>query len=257
LGATAILIRLRRNIEAGGCATEEDEYSNATMRSVTGPPKIETMTHSHDSRADAVRYVVLRRLAAGMRHALMGELQGVQFAADLTGQMVKRGVSGSSLSDAVNQISEQARGATAVSRSIMEWLRPEPGASTEVEAALRECVKVAGEVWILRGIKSTIRCETGQVKVERAAALELVVVSLLALTDVCPGSLDIDLGADRIDGKVAVTIDARPADRRSAASPMFHRALDFDDVKILADADGIASVCEDSAIRLEFPALAG
>jgi hypothetical protein len=214
-----------------------------------------TMTHSNDSQADAVRYVILRRLAAGMRHALMGELQGVQFAADLTGQMVKRGVSGPPLSDAVSQISDQARGATAVSRSIMEWLRPEPGAHTEADAALHECVKVAGEVWILRGIKSTIRCEAGQAKVERAVFLEMVVASLLTLTDMCDGALDIGIGADRIDGRVAVRIDASAADRRSATSPMPHRALGFDDVRVLAEADGVACVCEDAAIGLEFPAL--
>ncbi len=80
-------------------------------------------------------------------------------------------------------------------------------------------------------IKSAIRCETGQINVERAPVLEMVVVSLLTLTDVREGALDIDLGADLIDGSVAVRIDARAADRRSAASPMFYRALGFDDVK--------------------------
>ncbi len=192
-----------------------------------------------------------------MRHALMGELQGVQFASDLTGQMVKRGVSGASLSDTVSQISDHARGAAAVSRSIMEWLRPEAGARTQVDAGLHECVKVAGEVWILRGIKSSIRCEVGHAEVERAVFLEMVVVSLLTLTDVRHGALDIGLAADRIDGRVAVRIDARAADRRSAASPMFHRALGFDDVRALAKADGIACICEDAAVGLEFPTLAG
>lgn len=217
----------------------------------------EPMMKSNDRRADAVRYAVLRRLAAGMRHAMMGELQGVQFASDLAGQMAKRGVSGVSLIDAIGQISDHARRAAVVSRSIMEWLRPEIGARTEVDAALHECVKVTGEVWILRGIQSRVRCEAGQPQVERAVFLEMVVVSLLTLTDVRHGALDIDLGADRIDGRVAIRIDARSADRRSAASPMLHRALGFDDVKVLAEADRIACVCEDAAIALEFPALAG
>jgi hypothetical protein len=31
--------------------------------------------------ADSVRYIVLRKLASGMRHALMGELQTVEFFA--------------------------------------------------------------------------------------------------------------------------------------------------------------------------------
>jgi hypothetical protein len=214
-----------------------------------------TVDQALASGADAVRYVVLRKLAAGMRHTLMGELQGIQFAADLAAQIVKRGVTGTKLDDALNQISAQTRGATAASRSIMEWLRPEVDASIEVATALQECVKVAGEVWILRGIRATTQCAASQGKVVKAVFFEVVVVSLLALTDMHSGSLDIGIVANQVDGKVVIAISARSADRMSAAPPLLHRALTFDDVRLVAKADGVACVCDDATITLEFQSL--
>ena len=214
------------------------------------------MSKAYDSRVDAVRYVILRKLAAGMRHALMGELQAIQFAADLAARKVKRSVTGSQLSEAVNQISDQTRAAAAASRSIMEWLRPETGSSTEVEPAVQECVKLAGEVWILRGVKATTNCKTGHAKVAKAVFFELVVASLLALTDLCPGSLDIDLVAEQLDGRVVLNIRARTADRISTSPTIPDRPLTFDDVRMLAEAHGISCVCGDATITLEFQAIA-
>ncbi|MDQ6917320.1 MAG: hypothetical protein M3023_05820 [Pseudomonadota bacterium] len=54
-----------------------------------------------NSEADAARYVILRKLAAGMRHALMGELQAIQFAADLTAQLAKTDATAARLGEAV------------------------------------------------------------------------------------------------------------------------------------------------------------
>lgn len=220
-------------------------------------PSVSMMSKAYDSSVDAVRYVILRKLAAGMRHALLGELQAIQFAADLAAQMVKRGVTGSQLSGAVNRISDQTRAAAAASRSITDWLRPEAGSSTEVEPALRECVKLAGEVWILRGVKATTNCKVGHAKVAKEAFFELVVAALLALTDVCPGSLDIDLAADQVDGRVVVRLSARTADRRSATPPMLDRALTLGDVTMLAETHGISCACSDATITLEFQPVSG
>jgi hypothetical protein len=227
----------------------------AQSHSSLDQPGATTMTQAYDNREDAIRYIVLRKLAAGMRHALMGELQAIQFAADLAAQMLKRGITGSKLSEGVAQIADQTRAATESSRAIMAWLRPEAAASIEVAPAVSECIKLAGEVWILRGIRATSICKTGHVKVAKTAFFELVVVSLLVLTDACPGSLDIDIVAEQVDGKVVVNIRARSADRRSADAAVFDRVLTFDDLRVLAETDGVSCACDDATITLEFPSL--
>ncbi|MDQ6917319.1 MAG: hypothetical protein M3023_05815 [Pseudomonadota bacterium] len=77
------------------------------------------------------------------------------------------------------------------SQSILEWLRPDERAGAEVEPALRHCLKLVSDTWILQGIEATTNCPPGRATVARAAFCEVVVASLLALTDLHTGSLDI------------------------------------------------------------------
>lgn len=210
------------------------------------------MTKTNEWESDATRYVVLRNLAAGMRHALMGELQAIQFAADLAAQMISKGVSGPPLIDAVNQIASQTGAAIVASRSVMEWLRPEDGALTEVEFAVSECVKLVGDVWLLRGIRATANCLPGCPRVAKATFYELFVASLLSLTDLHSGALDIDVTVAPVNGKVVVKLDARAADRRSAPPPEVGRAITLADVGMLADAHQVRCHCNDASITLEF-----
>jgi hypothetical protein len=211
------------------------------------------MTRTLDNEADAVRYVALRKLASGMRHALMGELQAIQFSAELAAQMVKKGALSSKLSDAIDQIPEQTKAAVVTSRSIMEWLRPDDTATITVEAAVQQCLKLAGDDWSLRGIRATTRCPSGSATVPKAVFSELLVTSLLALTDLHPGSLDIDVVAEQVDGRVVVKLSAQSSDRGSALPPLvLYRALTFDDVSVLARSNGITCTCHDATVRLEF-----
>ena len=211
------------------------------------------MPKTPDSEADAIRYVVLRKLASGMRHSLMGELQAIQFAAELAAQMVITGAPGPKLGDAIDQIPAQTKAAVRTSRSIMEWLRPEDAANIAVEAAMQECLKLAGDDWSLRGIKATTRCEPGNATVPKTVFYELFVTSLLALTDLHPGPLDIDIAAEEVDKKVIIKLSAHAADRRTALPPLvLYRALTFDDVSVLAKANEITCACHDATVILEF-----
>jgi hypothetical protein len=210
------------------------------------------MSTTRQRDADAIRYVVLRRLSAGMRHALMGELQAIQFAAELAARMVDSDACGSRLSDGIQQIVEQTKAATRTSRSIIEWLRPEDGSRTEIEAATQECLKLAGNVWILRGIKATTNYKTNGATVAKAAFFELMVGSLLALTDLNPGPLDIDVVAEQVGGKIVVVLSAQPAERRSALQSVLYRGLTFDDVTVLAEEHGIGCSCDGTTVRLDF-----
>jgi hypothetical protein len=212
-----------------------------------------TMTQIPDREADAVRYVVLRKLASGMRHTLMGELQAIQFAGELAAQIVNTGEPAKQLSDAIDQLLGQTKVAVRTSRSIMEWVRPDDTANMALEAAVEQCLKLAGDDWSLRGIKATARCQAGNTTVPKDVFYELFVTSLLALTDLNPGPLDIDIAADQLDTGVVVKLSARAANRSSALPPLvLYRALTFDDVRVLAKANAIRCECHDATVILEF-----
>jgi hypothetical protein len=211
------------------------------------------MTKTPHNAADAVRYVVLRKLASGMRHTLMGELQAIQFAGELAAHTLKMGAAGSKLSDAIDQIPEQTKAAVKTSTSIMEWLRPEGTSNITIEAAVQQCLKLAGDDWSLRGIRATSNCRPGSATVPKTVFSELFVTSLLALTDLHPGSLDIDVIAEQVDKKIVVKLSAHAAAHRSALPPLvLYRALTFDDVSVLAAANEVVCACHDATVILEF-----
>jgi hypothetical protein len=72
--------------------------------------------------ADAIRYAVLRKLASGMRHSLMGELQTLQFSAELASKMLHAGAGGPKLDDCIRQLPDQTRSAVSSARPVIEWL---------------------------------------------------------------------------------------------------------------------------------------
>src|SRR5204863_7011438 len=58
----------------GGCSVRTDAMSDTNGRD-----------------ADAIRYAVLRKLASAIRHSLMGDLQRIQFSAELAAKMIDKG----------------------------------------------------------------------------------------------------------------------------------------------------------------------
>ena len=63
------------------------------------------MNNAASRDADAVRYIVLRKLASGLRHTLMGELQSVQFLAELGARNIDNGADQSRTRDCIGKIS--------------------------------------------------------------------------------------------------------------------------------------------------------
>jgi len=208
--------------------------------------------------ADAVRYIVLRKLASGLRHTLMGELQSVQFLAELGARNMDNGADQSRTRDCIGKISLATGEAIATCHSVIAWLRPEEGAITTLGEAVDQCVKLAGDDWRMRATRASvdIPAAAGEAKVSRAAARELVVTSLLALTDQHPGSLDIEvvaaLAGDRVDLRLRALASKRVAPL--PASIIYH-ALGWKEVSILAAAHGVLCDCEGDVATLRFEVL--
>jgi len=208
--------------------------------------------------ADAVRYIVLRKLASGLRHTLMGELQSVQFLAELGARNMDNGADPSRARDCIGKIALATGEAIATCHSVIAWLRPEEGAITTLGEAVEQCVKLAGDDWRMRATRATVDMPfaAGEAKVSRAAARELVVTSLLALTDQHPGSLDIEvvaaLAGDRVDLRLRALASKRVAPL--PASIIYH-ALGWEEVSILAEAHGVLCDCEGDVATLRFEVL--
>jgi hypothetical protein len=203
---------------------------------------------------DAIRYAVLRKLASGMRHSLMGELQTIQFSAELAARMLDTGATGPKLDECIRQLPDQTRAAVSSCRAVIEWLRPDDKATTTVGEAVQQCLKVAGDDWVLRGIESSTDFKSGDARVSKPVLRELCVTSLLALTDSHPGPIDIAISSATAGAEVVLSVSARQVERKSPFPPLtLYRSLSYDDVMAIAKADGVSCSCAEGTITLRLP----
>lgn len=213
-----------------------------------------------DRRPDvgAIRFALLRRLAPGMRHRLMGELQALQFSVELAGRLLDTGSDGTKLEQTVRQLAPQSRAAAAAAASLIEWLRDDERATTNLEDALPQCLHVAGDDWRLRGIEGSVDVRTDGAHVARTALRELVVTSLLALTDARAGALDVRVVAERAGDEIVIHVRATTVERPSPLPELVRTAkIVCADVNALAVAHGVACACAREEVTLRLPALPG
>jgi hypothetical protein len=207
--------------------------------------------------ADAVRYVVLCKLASGLRHTMLGDLQTIELTAELCARMLESGQQNDELRAYLGKIPAQTKVAAKTCRSMVEWLRPGESSVARLGDAIDECLKLAGDDWMLRGVTANLHLSdaTREATVSRSQVCELVVTSLLTLVDRHSSPLDIDLSADLIDGHVDLKVQARVSSRTAPLVPgPVHGTLDWDDVLLLAEANGIPCEChrERESIALRF-----
>jgi hypothetical protein len=219
-----------------------------------------TLISEHSRETDAIRYAVLHRLAPGIRHSLMGELQTIQFMAELAARQRDERSQDARMLDGLQQVIAQARSTVTSCRSIIEWLRPETGATTALGVGVAQCLKVVGDDWPLRGVEATTELSAPETLVDRTALRELLATSLMALIDMHPGTLDIDVHGDADTDDVELKLRARAANRRPTIQAVGgERKFTWADVQMLARAHGVFCSCQASGatIRLRRVEAAG
>lgn len=208
--------------------------------------------NAHDIEpTDSIRYAVLCRLAPGIRHGLMGDLQAIQFQAELAMRQLDLCAESGKLRDGLEHLVTQARVTVANCRSIVDWLRPERGASIVLGDGVAQCLRLAGDDWPLRGIEATTELQGADVPVGKTALRELFTASLIALIDLHPGTLDIDVRSSVDAQGVELRIRGRRADRQSSMPPAEQdRSFTWEDVRTLARAHGVDCAFDGSSASL-------
>jgi hypothetical protein len=217
---------------------------------------MDAMSTTAERDADAIRYIVLRKLASGLRHTMMGELQTIQFLAELGARKIDDGAGDvAKTREFIGRISIAASEAIGTCQSVIEWLRPEQGAVTTLAEAVSQCVKLAGDDWRMRATQAAIDMPrpAGEARVSKSAARELIVTTVLVLTDLHPGSLDIEivgaLAGDRVDLRLrAIAAKRAPP----LPSSVVYHPLGWEDVGRLAAAHDVTWTRADGTSTLSF-----
>lgn len=204
-------------------------------------------------RADAIRYAVLRKIAPGLRHVMMGELQSIQLAADLATRLLRPGADIAKARDNVVQIPAQCAIAVNTCRAVIAWMRPEEDATIAIGDGLARSIKVATDDWFLRGLELRSDVEDASARVRPDALQELVVTALLVLADRFAQPADLQVSARASERYVDVTLNGKTAARAASFPPASqYRLLAWTDLAVLAAVHDVRCECENTHATLQF-----
>jgi hypothetical protein len=205
-------------------------------------------------QAEAARYALLRRLAPAIRHHLVGELQPIGMIATMLDRRLQ--------SDAPNlthlrensaALGQLSRTAASTSMNLMSWLAPKNAAVTPLDSGVLDCLSLLTTEFRFRGLAIVNDVTALPVQLNLMALRSVLPAALLALSDQQAGPADLVLTAHVVDAGVVLSIRRRPAERSAESRPSNdYRALTWDDVSALAQAESVGFTPSADAVELRF-----
>lgn len=213
----------------------------------------ETSSSAHPG-SESARYVLAGRALPALRHALVGELQALKFAASMA-----RIASGAGRSDeamaALGRLGESTDRSIARAQAMSSWLQPEADALADLTQAADECVELVRTQWRIRGLEINARVAAGSTPVRAWPFRELFAACLFALGDSLDGAHDIAVRVRRRAAVVLVTARVRPARREVDGPPAtWPRPLWWTDVEALASVHSATCRRCGNRVSLRIPA---
>jgi hypothetical protein len=211
--------------------------------------------HAGPQRVEAARYALLRRLALAMRHNMVVHLQPMGMITEL---MDRRMLSGQAdapyVHESMGKIHMLARAAVDSCLDVVTWLAPVPDATIPLDDGVQECLSLLRSNFSFRGFPVTEALGGVQLQVPRSAMRHVLPAVLLALTDRAPPPADVHLATQALPCAGAISIEVRP----KAGEPGFpgnhpYRLLDWQEVELLARAEGVTLTRSAASVRLELP----
>lgn len=217
------------------------------------PPSAPTL----DERlAESARYALLRRLAPALRHNIAGALQPLgMVSAMLERRLQEASPDIAKLGRNARDIGELSREAASTCMSLMTWLAPRGMDTVALNSGLVEALQLQATELSFRGF--TLMNETAEVDmpVSRRALRSLTMASLIALSDAATGPARIVLSAQPLEGETLLRIElVATAGDATPLGAQAYRPLGWDDVRALADAEGLVFVHAENRVELRLPA---
>ena len=205
-------------------------------------------------QAEAARYALLRRLAPTIRHHLVGEFQPIGMIATMLDRRLQSEAPNlAHLRENSAALGKLSRTAASTCMNLMSWLVPKNGAVTPLGSGVLDCLSLLSTEFRFRGLVIVNEVADMPVEVSLMALRSVLPAAFLALSDQQPGPADLVLTAKVVDAGVALSILRRPAERSAENSPSTdYRALTWDDVATLAQAELVGFTQSADAIELRF-----
>jgi hypothetical protein len=206
--------------------------------------------------AEAARYGVLRRLGPALKHDMVVNLQAIAMMAEVMNAKLDRGSPDpAEFHSSVAKLNRLAREAVANCLKVAAWIEPGEDEGVKLCDGIAECVGLLASNFNFRGFAVHIDCGESNLQVSRVVLRNLLIASLITLTDAAGGPCRVEVKgeADGPIGEVTVRIAPRDDDYEGLPFEATYRQLDWADVQALAWAEGVDLVRGEDSIQLRLP----
>ena len=206
--------------------------------------------------AEAARYGVLRRLGAALKHDMVVNLQAIAMMAEVLNARLERGPpSPTELQASIAKLNRLAREAVANCLKVASWIEPGEDEGVRLSDGVDECMALLASNFNFRGFLVTKEVPDSSFQVSRVVLRNLLIASLITLTDAAAGPCEVRVKAEVVTGfaEISVRISPRQDEFEGLPYEASYRHLEWSDVQALALAESVELVRSHDQIVMRMP----
>ncbi len=206
--------------------------------------------------AEAARYGVLRRLAPALKHDMVVNLQAIAMMAEVMNAKLERGGPvPAEVQASISKLNRLARDAVAGCLKVATWIEPGEDESVRVAEGVDECLALVSGNFNFRGFVVQREVSDNPFQVSRVVLRNLLVASLITLTDAAAGPCEVRVSAEISSGMAEIMVRISPRQDEFEGLPFepTYRQLEWSDVQALALAESVELVRGQDHILMRIP----
>jgi hypothetical protein len=206
---------------------------------------------SDAQRLEAARYALLRRLSSAMRDQMVAHLHPIGVATEVMERRLREVPPDvGRVAEDMNKVRGFSRAAVEVNLDVLTWIAPETGQQVPLAAAIAECLEMLRSPLGYRGFHLR-HAGASAILVPRSAVRTVLAGALFGVTDGAASPAEVMIECSG----VSVQLELKPhAGAVVAAGPPPYRVLQWQELEVLARAEGVALVRLPAGARLQFRA---
>ncbi|MES2787954.1 MAG: hypothetical protein V4684_20970 [Pseudomonadota bacterium] len=205
---------------------------------------------------ESARYGVLRRLGPALKHDMVVNLQAIAMMAEVLNARLERGSPApEEFRTSIFKLNRLARDAVANCLKVAAWIQPQDDEAVRLATGIDDCVALLASNFNFRGFLVEKDVTDAPFQVSTVALRNLLIASLITLTDAAGGPCVVSIRCVVVDGLAQITIRVAPRTDgyEALAYEPGYRQLQWSDVIALADAESVEMIREPDTIVLRMP----
>ena len=206
--------------------------------------------------AEAARYGVLRRLAPALKHDMVVNLQAISMMAEVLNARLERGSTApEEFHASISKLNRLSREAVANCLKVAAWIEPGEEEGVRLSEGVEDCLSLLASNFNFRGFVVTKEVPDSAFQVSRVVLRNLLVASLITLTDAAAGPCEVRIKAEVVFAMAEISVQISPRQDEVDALPFepSYRQLEWADVQALALAESVELVRGQDHILMRMP----